>query len=109
MVGRIVFKNDGPVYYLDGQSVSQEEFDRAFPPVREVAGGPTSLTGTSPHASEALAVHPGQVQEAVESAKRMGVPTEFLPDGRPIMRSRAHQKAYLKAYGFKNRDGGYGD
>jgi hypothetical protein len=37
------------------------------------------------------------------------VPTEFLPDGRPIMRSRAHQKAYLKAYGFKNRDGGYGD
>jgi hypothetical protein len=109
MVGRIVFKKDGPVYYLDGQEVSQEEFDRAFPPVKEIAGGPTSLTGTVPHASEALAVHPGQVQEAAESAKKMGVPTEFLPDGRPIMRSRAHQKAYLKAYGFKNRDGGYGD
>ncbi len=59
--------------------------------------------------SDALAVHPRQVKEATESAKMHGVPTDFTRDGRPLIRSRSHQKAYLKAYGFHNKDGGYGD
>jgi hypothetical protein len=64
---------------------------------------------SNPKLSEALAVHPDQVPEAVEDAKRKGVPTRFEADGRPVITSRAHQKAYLKAYGFHNRDGGFGD
>lgn len=62
-----------------------------------------------PKACVALAVHPSQVPEAVESARRKGVPTDFTPQGRPLFTSRAHQKRYLKAYGYHNRDGGYGD
>lgn len=64
---------------------------------------------SNPKLSDALAVHPSQVAEAVADAKKKGVPTRFEADGRPIITSRAHQKQYLKAYGFHNRDGGFGD
>ncbi len=103
MTGKIV----GSRYWVDGVEVTKAAFDVLFPslPIGDGAG----LSSTPPHKSDGLAVHPRQVAEATESAKRRGVPTEFLPDGRPVMRSRAHQKAYLKAYGFHNRDGGYGD
>lgn len=99
----------GDRYYIDGREVTKAEFDIAFPdqPLRHDA-----LVGTAwsrPIVSDALAVHPRQVQEAMASAAAKGVPTEFLPDGRPILRDRAHRKAYLKAYNFHDRNGGYGD
>lgn len=109
MKGRIVGHGENTRYFLDGREVAKAEFDAAFPDKPLSAGGECSLSATPPHVSEGLSVHPRQVAEATESAKRRGVPTEFLPDGRPVMRSRAHQKAYLKAYNFHNRDGGYGD
>ncbi len=107
MTGRIRGSGAKTVYELDGKPVSKEEFFAAFPPVEEFSAD--ALCASPPHKSDGLAVHPDQVEEATESAKRKGVPTEFLPDGRPVMRSRAHQKAYLKAYNFFNHDGGYGD
>ncbi len=63
----------------------------------------------NPKASDAMAVHPRQVPEAIESAKKKGVPTEFLKDGRPLFTSRRHQAAYIRAYGFFNKDACYGD
>lgn len=71
--------------------------------------GVYSLCPSVVNKSWAMAVHPRHAKKAQEAAKRRGVPTEFLPDGRPIFTSRAHQKAYLKAYGYRNNDGGYGD
>lgn len=88
---------------------SLDAFYQAMHKGRGRSRGPCSLSHTPPHESEALGVHPDQVEEARESAKRRGVPTEFLPNGNPIMRSRKHQRDYLKAYGFINRDGGFGD
>lgn len=110
MKGRVFWDRwTGAAHYeIDGREVSEEEFRRRLPPAPD-GEGPSSLSSTPPHLSEGLSVHPDQVQEAIEDAKRKGVPTEFRPDGRPVMRSRAHQKAYLKAYGFHNRDGGFGD
>lgn len=96
-------------YWIDGQQVSKEAFDAAFPPVRSEPGDTAAFFGWKPIVSDALAVHPDQVTEAVQDAKQKGVPTEFLPDGRPILTSRSHRKAYLKAYGFHDRSGGYGD
>ena len=64
---------------------------------------------SKPKYSDAMAVHPDQVPEAIADAKKKGVPTDFLADGRPIFVSRAHQKRYIRAYGFYNKDGGYGD
>jgi hypothetical protein len=107
MTGKIKGTGAKKVYEIDGREVSAEAFFEAFPPVTEYSAD--ALCAAPPHKSDGLAVHPDQVQEATDSAKREGVPTEFLPDGRPVMRSRAHQKAYLKAYGFRNNDGGYGD
>lgn len=109
MKGRIVGHGEKARYYLDSREVTKEEFDAAFPDQPLALDGECALSHTSPHLSEGLSVHPNQVKEAEESAKRRGVPTQFLPDGRPIMTSRAHQKKYLRAYGFHNRDGGYGD
>ncbi len=108
MVGRIVGSGEKTRYLIDGYEVTKAAFDRQFPD--QPMGDGSGLLGLSkPHPSDALAVHPRQVAEAVENAKLKGVPTEFLPDGRPLMRSRQHQKEYIKAYGFYNRDGGFGD
>lgn len=79
----------------------------------QVATPRTRATGNRPWSrgqkSVALAVHPSQVREAVEDAQKKGVPTDFTPDGRPVFRDRDHRKRYHQAYGFFDRDAGYGD
>ena len=107
MKGRIRFTDAGKVYEIDGREVTEEVFYEAFPPVAEFAA--EALCAAPPHKSESLACHPKDVEAFREDAKMRGVPTEFRRDGRPIMTSRAHQKKYLKAYGYHNNDGGYGD
>lgn len=96
----------GDRYFIDGKEVTKAEFDAAFP---DLGAGQSAICHFKPILSDALAVHPKQVQEAMEDAKRKGVPTEFLPDGRPVLRTRQHRKEYLKAYGFHDKRGGYGD
>jgi hypothetical protein len=97
----------GNRYFIDGREVSKSEADASFPD--QPLGPCNTATGVKPKLSDALAVHPDQVQEATEHAKRHGVPTEFTQDGRPIIRSRRHQKELIKVYGYRNKDGGYGD
>ena len=112
MRGRIVYRTDGDHYFVDNREVTKEEFDILFPdaPSDESTGEPgSSLCGWKPIVSDALAVHPRQVEEATLDAAKKGCPTEFLPDGRPILTSRSHRKQYLKSYGFHDRRGGYGD
>lgn len=55
--------------------------------------------------SDALAVHPDQVKEATDHAKKCGVPTQYRPDGKPIIVSCAHQKALAKLSGFRPKRG----
>lgn len=102
---------DAPVYLIDGREVTEEEYRRHFPENSEL---PQNLffgnhPGAWPVLSDALGVLPRQIDEARQSAARRGVPTDFSPDGRAIFRSRGHRSAYCKAYGFHDRDGGYGD
>jgi hypothetical protein len=96
----------GDRYFLDGREVSKELFDQFFP---DLPLGPQQVCFFPPLASDAMAVHPHQVEEAREDAKRKGVPVDFLPDGRPVFTSRQQRRRYLRAYGFKDRNGGYGD
>lgn len=63
----------------------------------------------NPKLSDALKVHPRQIPAAMARDKRHGVPTDYHPDGRPIITSRAHQKRLIKSLGYFNQDGGYGD
>lgn len=106
---RIVFGEHGKpnTYFIDGVEVTQEEFDARRPVVEEFSAN--ALVGWKPIVSDALGVHPHQVNEAREDAMKKGVPTDFTPTGEPILRSREHRKAYMRAYGFYDRDAGYGD
>lgn len=119
MKGRITIRktvsDDGEyvetqVFYLDNKEVTEAEFRAAFPdaPLTEVKA-PLRKGRGWPLISDALGVHCSQVAEATESAKAKGVPTEFTPAGQPIFTSREHRKQYCRAYGFFDRNGGYGD
>lgn len=108
MIGKIVGHGKKARYLIDGVEVSKAVFDRRFPD--KPLGDGTGLFGEHKTESEALAVHPKQVHEAIEDARAKGVPTDFnLQTGAPIFRSRAHAKAYHQAYGIFNKDAGYGD
>lgn len=62
-----------------------------------------------PLASDALAVHPEQIPEAIEDARKKGISIDFDSLGRPLFRDRNHRKRYCRAYGIYDRDGGYSD
>lgn len=62
-----------------------------------------------PMKSDALGVHPSQIEEAREESRKMGVPTDFTKDGRAILTSARHRKRYAEAHGIYDRNGGYGD
>lgn len=104
------------IYLIDDREVSKAKFRREEKAalkriVKQEYAPQTNRGGASawPLVSDALAVHPDQIPEAIESAKRKGVPTEFDKMGRPIFTSRAHRKSYCEKYHFFDRNGGYGD
>jgi hypothetical protein len=107
VVGDAVVVTDRTRYYLDGVEVSEKRYRRRHPPPRADAVGYGRTAKVQ--RSIALAVHPSQRKEAIEDAIAKGVPTHFTEDGRPEFTSREHRKRYFRAYGFFDRDAGYGD
>lgn len=87
----------------------EEGLSEFYAAQREAMSAPLSLVRNKRQKSVALAVHPSQVQEAIDDARKKGVPTDFTPDGRPVFESRSHRKKYMTAYRFFDRDAGYGD
>lgn len=65
--------------------------------------------GTWPLLSDAAGVAVHQIPEAVEHSRRIGIPTDFTPDGRAIFTGRQHRKRYCEAIGLYDRSGGYSD
>jgi len=102
---QIIMRGGKTLYYLDGKQVSAKTYRRRHPARVEAP----ALVTFKKQKSIALAVHPSQRKEAIEDAVKRGVPTEFTPDGCPVFESRAHRKSYMRAYGFYDRDAGYGD
>lgn len=70
--------------------------------------GGTATTGW-PMVSEALAVHPSQVQQANDRAKRHGLHTVYRPDGMAVIPSRNERKRLLRLESMHDNCGGYGD
>lgn len=105
-------------YFVDGKEVTQKVYDKTFPPrpIEEIVGGPpTTLMQTSkswPRLSDAYGVGKGQKQKAEETMKKLGVPTEYVPDGSggysAKILNNEHQRNLLKATGMHNNHGGYG-
>lgn len=80
---------------------------------RDIASEHRGFSGTPsnwPMLSDSAGVHPSQVGAAFKESVGIGVPTRFHPEtGQAIFESRAHRKAFLKAKGMYDRNGGYGD
>jgi hypothetical protein len=97
-------------YFLDGRPVSAHEFARLVPSRLDFSAAPGGHGSSCwPMASDAMMVHPSQAQEATANAREIGVPTEYLPDGRPVLTSAAHRKAFARAHHMIDRNGGYSD
>ncbi len=96
-------------YKLNGVEVSREEMLKDAPPCRMVDKGKLVGNKIPPKFSDSMAVHPTQIAEAMEADRKHGVPVEYDHHGRPKYSSRRQQAAHIRAYGFFNRDGGYGD
>ncbi len=66
--------------------------------------------GNWPMESWALGVGEHEVKAAEARLRKAGVPTHFNPNtGDAILTSRAHRNQVLRALGFVDRSGGYGD
>ncbi len=104
-------------YFADDREVSRKELDRIFP--NRIAD--LLLAGKSPDGhrsacwpqtgSDALAVHPKQINEASQLARDRGVNTEFTSEGQPIFSSAGHRRAYCQKVETRvvDRNGGYSD
>jgi len=103
---------EGSTFYLNNKRVSEAEYRRQYPlpsPGTGVFGGPSTLW-TRGLSSDAAAIHPKQRAEHAEACRKRGLPEmQVRRDGRIVFRDRAHRRAYLKAFGFRDNDGGYGD
>lgn len=99
-----------PEFLLDGQVVTEAEFLEKFPD-GEFDATRIHFSGLAgwPIVSNAAAVHPKKRDEAIAHDKALGVPTNYTPDGSPIFTDRGHRKRFLKAHGFRDNSGGYGD
>lgn len=90
-------------YYLDGVEVSQQKYESATTP-KEIGCPMGGQPYVRPILSDAMAVHPDQIESAMEKNYKDGVPTNYMPDGRPIITSHQHQKALAKSYRYFNKD-----
>lgn len=110
MTGRIIGHGEKTRYLLDGEEVTKEVFDLAFPDKKIADNGECSLTGWArPIKSDAMAVHPEQIGEVIDRNRKHGLHIEYLPDGRPKLTSREQRKQLMRIEGFHDNNGGYGD
>lgn len=96
-------------YFLEGKKVSKRAYHKVFPALRDGGIPGASASWKKPLHSDALAVHPKQIEEARRDAEVRGVAVDFDRHGRPVFNSRQERNRYLKAYSYFDRDGGYGD
>lgn len=80
-----------------------DEFYRKQNAPAESAPDGCSLVSFRPVASDALKVHPSQVNEAREEAKRRGVNVEFRNDGTPVFTSSRQFRDYCRKHGYRHR------
>lgn len=100
-------------YWIDGQQVTEAAYHAAFPSKLEelleakevkIEGG-----GHWPLVSDALGVHPDQVDEANLRNKKAGVAVEYNRKGQAVIPTRGERRKLLRLEQFHDKDGGYGD
>lgn len=91
------------VYKINGKEVSRSEFLKARKVRLGVPYSAKTFTDERCIVSEAAGVHPDQIADSVEHAKRNGVPTHFDSEGRPHFKSFRHQERYLNLIGMHRK------
>ena len=103
-------------FFVNDKEVTEAEFDIACPTkVSRLLPAANILAKNSkcwPRKSDALGGHGSQKAALEAESIRIGVPTEYALDEtggcQAVIRSNAHQRDLLKAKGYRNNDGGYG-
>lgn len=72
-------------------------------------GGFLGQPGAWPMKSQALGTTPADIGRMTTVMQAHGVPTDFAPDGRAILRDRDHRRRVMRVFGCHDRDGGYSD
>lgn len=108
---KITFGN--PVrYFVNDVEVTEAEYRKASKPKPLEAGDEvlTQFPSTwSDFTSEAMAVHPKQVEEANARSKRHNLGVKYDRKGFAHIPDRAARKKLLKLEGLHDKKGGYGD
>jgi hypothetical protein len=84
---------------MDPLSKALDEF-YAAQNAAEPAPESSSIVTFKPMKSRALKVHPSQVEEAREFAAKNDCPTDYLPDGHPVITSSRQFRKLAKLAGF---------
>lgn len=87
--------------------MSKAEYEAAFPdkPICNGAGPPGGWN--KPVKSLSLACKRKDIKKRMALHRKHGVPTDYTPDGEPIIRSTAHQRELMKSLGVHNNDSYY--
>lgn len=113
----VKYNRDGSKTILqDGVEITEAEFDRLMPPKELAEPLRAHGPGLWPMYSEALAVHPSQVDAANERAKKHGIAVTYeTGTGQCKIDSRADRAKLLKlesqtlGHPVFDKKGGYGD
>ena len=92
------------IFFLNNKEVTEKEY-RAVYPLPEQGGvfaGP-ALSGW-PLISDALKVHPKQIELAKKMDKDRGVHVDYTSAGQPIFQNREHRRQFLRAHGKIDRN-----
>ena len=115
MEGKVTWDKRGqPHYWLKDDrgfyEVPRTRFDEAMQVGEFDAGDGSQLTAWKrPIYSDALGVHPAQIERAMALDRAHGVSSEYLADGRMVLRNREERRKVMGYLGLHDNNGGYGD
>ncbi len=110
MRGQIKYAASGKrEFFIDGKPVTEKAFDAAFPAKEIGCTLDAHLPACWPMLSEAMAVHPSQVEEATARNRKHGVNVTYTPSGEAILPDRNERRKLMRLEGFHDKSGGYGD
>lgn len=117
MKGRITYRRrldacgnfvEEPIYLLDGKEVTHDEFWAAYQAGLPGIPGEGPMVPSSkgwPMASEAMSVHPKQIDLAKKLDRQRGAPpTEYNQKGQPIWTSEDHKRKFNRAHGVHDNN-----
>ena len=96
-------------YFIEGVEVSEARYSERFPDKNGVPMMNGISVSSWPQTSRAFAVHPKQVKQARDRAKRHGLSVQYKADGTCVIPTRGERQRLGVLEGFRDNDAGYGD